>query len=104
MKSRSLRSAVLLLSVTVAFALGRAAEPAEAALPSPWKHQDVGAVPLPGTASAADGVFTLRGALDIWGTNDGCHFAWQPLKGDGAIVARVGGSVLDHVKVTKAGK
>ena len=42
-----------------------------------------------GNATAADGVLTLKGTLDLWGVSDGCHFAWQPLKGDGHIVARV---------------
>lgn len=84
-----LRSTAFFLGMISAFALGRAADSSAAALPSPWKHQDVGTVPLAGNASAAGGVYTLRGALDIWGTNDGFHFAWQPLKGDGAIVARV---------------
>src|SRR4051812_37879948 len=60
-----------------------------AELPSPWKHQDIGAVTVSGSAGAADDVITLQGTLDIWGTSDGCHFAWQPLKGDGEIVARV---------------
>ncbi len=58
-------------------------------LPAPWQNRDIGAVTVAGSASAADGVFTLKGTLDIWGTNDGCHFAWQMLKGDGAIIARV---------------
>jgi hypothetical protein len=58
-------------------------------LPLPWQHKDIGAVTVTGSASAADGAITLKGTLDIWGTNDGCHFAWQPLTGDGQIVARV---------------
>jgi len=58
-------------------------------LPSPWQHKDVGAVTVAGSANSAGGVITLKGTLDIWGTNDGCHFAWQPLKGDGEIVTRV---------------
>ena len=58
-------------------------------LPSPWQHQDIGAVTLARSASATEGGFTLKGSLDIWGTNDGFHFAYQPLKGDGTICARV---------------
>jgi len=58
-------------------------------LPSPWQHQDIGAVEVGGNASSADGVITLNGTLDIWGTSDGSHFAWQTLKGDGQIVARL---------------
>jgi hypothetical protein len=60
-----------------------------AELPSPWRHQDIGNVTVTGSATAVGDVFTLKGTLDIWGTSDGCHFAWQPLKGDGEIVARV---------------
>lgn len=62
---------------------------AAADLPAPWQHQDIGAVTVVGTAGAAEGVFTLQGTLDIWGNSDGCHFAWQKLKGDGVIIARV---------------
>lgn len=58
-------------------------------LPSPWKSQDIGDVSLAGSAKAEKGVFTLKGTRDIWGVNDGCHFAWQTLRGDGAITARV---------------
>lgn len=65
----------------------RAAHAAD--LPNSWQHQDIGAVSVPGSASAANGVFTLQGTLDIWGNSDGCHFAWQKLKGDGVIIARV---------------
>src|SRR5258707_1281011 len=62
---------------------------AAADLPAPWQHQDIGAVVVGGSARATNGVFTLQGTLDIWGTSDGCHFVWQKLKGDGVIVARV---------------
>jgi regulation of enolase protein 1 (concanavalin A-like superfamily) len=58
-------------------------------LPAPWKHQDVGPVEVKGSATHERGVFTLRGTLDTWGTNDGFHFVWQPLRGDAAITARV---------------
>ena len=60
-----------------------------ASLPPPWNHQDIGAIVVRGDASAAGEVLTLRGSLDVWGTNDGCHFAWQTLKGDGILIARV---------------
>lgn len=42
-----------------------------------------------GTATYASGTFTVKGAGNIWGSADGFHFAYQPLPGDGAIVARV---------------
>ena len=33
----------------------------------------------------------MRGAgADVWGTTDALHLAWQPLDGDGSIVAHVG--------------
>ena len=76
-----------LLSIIVSSSLIRAVDSPD--LPAPWQHQDIGAVTVAGSASAADGIFKLKGTLDIWGTNDGCHFTWQVLKGDGAIVARV---------------
>src|SRR5205085_2523687 len=59
-------------------------------LPSPWNHQDIGAVGASGGASASGGVFTVRGAgADIWGAADAFHYAYQSLSGDGQIVARV---------------
>jgi regulation of enolase protein 1 (concanavalin A-like superfamily) len=55
-----------------------------------WLNQDIGTVGLTGAAVEGNGVFTLDGSgADIWGTADGFHFAWQPLAGDGEIVARV---------------
>ena len=58
-------------------------------LPAPWKHQDIGAVEVKGTAAFHDGGFTLKGSMDTWGTNDGFQFVWQPFRGDGEIKARV---------------
>jgi regulation of enolase protein 1 (concanavalin A-like superfamily) len=66
---------------------GRAAEAEK--LADGWRHQDVGPVELRGGATLAAGVFTVKGTLDTWGTNDGFHFVFQPFKGDGRIVARV---------------
>lgn len=59
------------------------------ALPEPWKHRDIGAVSVAGSASHSGGGFTLAGTLDIWTKADGFHFVYQPLDGDGEIVARV---------------
>jgi len=59
-------------------------------LPSPWLHQDVGVVGISGSASSSGGVFTVAGAgSDIWGASDSFHFVYQPLAGDGQIIARV---------------
>jgi uncharacterized repeat protein (TIGR03806 family) len=61
-----------------------------AALPPGWSHADIGAVGLAGDASYLDGRFNLiASGTDIWDTNDGFHFAFTPLDGDGQIVARI---------------
>lgn len=61
------------------------------ALPSGWSHQDIGSVGLAGSASYANGAFTITGAgHGIFSyTTDGIHFAYQTLSGDGTVVARV---------------
>jgi RHS repeat-associated protein len=59
-------------------------------LPTLWLDQDVGTVGLAGSATYANGTFTVNGAgLSIGGTADGMHFVYQTLTGDGSIVARV---------------
>ncbi len=62
---------------------------ADDTFPAPWKHQDIGPAEVPGSATHDAGVFTLQGTMDIWGPADGCHLMWQPLHGDGELVARV---------------
>jgi regulation of enolase protein 1 (concanavalin A-like superfamily) len=57
---------------------------------APWVQRDIGAVGYPGSASYANGLFTISGAgADIWGAADAFHFVYQPFSGDGTIVARV---------------
>ncbi len=59
-------------------------------LPTPWQNQDVGSTGVAGSASYASGQFTVTGAgADIWGTADAFQYVYQPLSGDGQIVARV---------------
>jgi len=59
-------------------------------LPTPWLDQDVGLVGAAGSATYASGIFTVNGAgTGITGTADGMHFVYQPLSGDGTIIARV---------------
>jgi regulation of enolase protein 1 (concanavalin A-like superfamily) len=72
-------------------------------MPSPWASSDVGATGLTGSASYDNGVFTARGAgADVWGTADAFHYIYQPLSGDGSIVARV--ASVEYVAAwTKAG-
>ncbi|PYR74204.1 MAG: hypothetical protein DMF86_18825 [Acidobacteria bacterium] len=61
-------------------------------LPPPWLQADVGQTGVAGSATYASstGTFTVKGAgIDVWGTQDGFHYVYQPLNGDGQIVARV---------------
>lgn len=60
------------------------------ALPSSWSDEDIGSVGTSGSATYANGVFTVEGAgAEIYGTADAFHFAYQSLSGDGSIVARL---------------
>ncbi len=64
--------------------------PTPAALPPPWVQQDIGAVGVAGGAGYASGTFTINGSgSDIESTSDQFHYVYQPLSGDGTIVARV---------------
>ena len=64
--------------------------PGAPSLPPPWSDADVGSPTPAGSASYANGVFTLNGGgNDIWGTNDQFNYVSQSLTGDGSIVARV---------------
>ncbi len=60
-------------------------------LPSVWSDGDIGAVGLQGSATYANGVFTVNAAGSgiTSGSADAFHFAYQPLSGDGSIIARV---------------
>lgn len=72
-------------------------------LPSPWTDADIGAVGAAGTASYSAPTFTVAGAgADVWGTADALHYVYQPLSGDGTIVARVA-SVQNTASWAKAG-
>jgi VCBS repeat-containing protein len=73
-------------------------------LPSGWSDLDIGAVGVAGSASFANGVFTLNASGQwIYSTADGMHFVYQPVSGDATIVARVlsvqGGSVHNQAGV-----
>lgn len=61
-------------------------------LPAPWQDHDVGSPSPAGSASYNNGTFTLVGAgADIWNNSDAFNYAYQPLNGDGTIVAQVTG-------------
>ena len=65
---------------------------APSSLPSPWADTDVGAPALAGSATYAGGVFTLKGSgADIFGTTDQFNYLYQPVSGNGTIIARVSG-------------
>ncbi|HEX7021026.1 MAG TPA: phospholipase D-like domain-containing protein, partial [Gemmatimonadaceae bacterium] len=70
-------------SVSVTVAAGQS-------LPGGWTDRDIGSVPIVGSASYANGTYTVTGSgADIWGTADAFHYAYQTLSGDGSITARV---------------
>jgi len=59
-------------------------------LPNGWLDQDVGSIGVMGTATSTSGTFTVVGAgAEIYGTADAFHFVYQPLAGDGTLVARL---------------
>ncbi|USX23646.1 alginate lyase family protein [Oxalobacteraceae bacterium OTU3REALA1] len=64
--------------------------PATASITSGWSNIDTGGASPAGSSTYAGGKWTVKGAgNDIWGSNDGSHFAYKALTGDGAIVAKV---------------
>ncbi|MFN7949399.1 MAG: PQQ-dependent sugar dehydrogenase [Blastocatellia bacterium] len=72
-------------------------------LPAPWQGTEIGNVGLAGSANYSNGTFTLRGSgADIAGTVDGFYYVYQPLDGDGEIIARVV-SVQNTATGAKAG-
>src|SRR5581483_4618507 len=59
-------------------------------VPAPWREEDVGDPSLGGGASFADDQWRVSGAgRDVWGAADAFHYVYQPLHGDGEIVAHV---------------
>ncbi len=60
-------------------------------LPSGWTDGDIGSVGIAGSASFGNGTFTANGAGGgtLATTTDGVNFVYQPLSGDGTIIARV---------------
>jgi hypothetical protein len=63
-----------------------------AGLDAPWATADIGAVGRTGSGTFAPGtgIYTVAGAgADIWGSADAFRYVYQPLTGDGQIVARV---------------
>ena len=72
-------------------------------LPTPWTQSDIGNVPIAGSATDTNGTFSITASgADIWGTADAFHYVYQPLTGDGTIVAKVD-SVQATASWSKAG-
>ena len=72
-------------------------------LPAPWLTQDVGSPAIAGQASYSAGTFSMSaGGVDIWDVGDQFRFVYQPIDGDGEIVAFVG-SLQSADPWTKAG-
>jgi regulation of enolase protein 1 (concanavalin A-like superfamily) len=62
--------------------------------PTPGTATDtnIGNPAIAGSASVANGVYTVKGAgVDIWGTSDQFNFDYWPVSGDMTITARVTG-------------
>src|SRR5215467_5574210 len=61
-----------------------------AALPSGWTDADIGSPALVGSASFANGLWTVTGGgSDIWNTADQFNLASTPFNGDGSLTAQV---------------
>lgn len=72
---------------------------AAAAVPSPWKQQNIGSPTTAGSASydAAADQFTVSGAgKDIWGKSDQFNYVYQPWTGDGSIIALISSQTNPH--------
>lgn len=60
------------------------------ALPAPWLDLDIGSPGATGSVRDSGTVWTMQAAgSDIWAKSDSFHFAYQPLVGDGVVIARV---------------
>jgi hypothetical protein len=58
-------------------------------LPLPWAAEGIGGGSLQGSASYSGGTFTVAGSGTLAARSDSMNFAWQPISGDGEIIARV---------------
>ena len=59
-------------------------------IPSPWLNQDIGSPSASGKANYMTGQYYVNGSgTDIYSTTDQFHFVYQPLIGNGEIVAQV---------------
>ena len=91
MLSRQTRMTLTTLLAPLLLSLLWAVPLAAGSLLPPWRQADIGKVGVPGGAArVAAGTFTVTASgEDIFGQADSFHFVYQPLRGDGQIVARV---------------
>jgi hypothetical protein len=76
-----------IVAIAVAWAL-----PASAQLPTGFTSKDIGDVETPGSTAfdQSSGAFTVTASgSDVWGAEDGFHYAYTQLNGDGHITARI---------------
>ncbi|WP_309384346.1 Ig-like domain-containing protein [Cerasicoccus frondis] len=74
--------------------------------PSPFLDLDIGSVVIPGnsTYNPTDGSFVVTASGDnIWGRNDGFHFAYTEIEGDGEVILRVNSLDYNGGTVPKLG-
>jgi autotransporter-associated beta strand protein len=66
------------------------AKPVATPIVDSWLDNDIGSVGQPGSSAYSAGTFTLKGSgAGVTGTADGFDYTYQPLVGDGTIIARV---------------
>jgi len=54
----------------------------------PWSTEDIGFVGTSGSAASLAGTFIVEGSgADIWGPADAFRYVYQPISGDGEIIA-----------------
>ncbi len=64
--------------------------PATESITSGFQGTEIGDAEPTGNASYADGIWTIQGGgREIWKENDSCHFTYQTLTGNCAIVAKI---------------
>ena len=77
--------------------------PAATAITSGFNNVEIGGATPSGGASYSNGTWTVQGGgAEMWLANDSCHFAYQAITGDCAIIAKVE-SVQNTSPSAKAG-
>jgi len=78
-----------LFSVTVNGQVANSASFTVTPLPSVWSNADVGTVGVAGSGTYSNGTYTIVGGGRELDTADAMHFTYQPLSGDGSMMARL---------------